>query len=403
MTTTADANGNTFETQRWYSHQIPADYLGGTFPGCVNPDPRLMTSASPMTTADIAPAGSLGLTSFDVYLGVDQITHTSVYSRTSQFLLDALKARGVPNWGFVEWSPSWGTPDPDFFGIAANAKRAYDAGAHILNYLTWDQFVGTTANPPTIPLALNLLLAQVKNQPRDAGTVAYAPTKVSGLSGRWISTTISLSWSDLVFPDVAGFRYADWPAFFQFEIWRGASRTFGTADGVSVGTTTTSSRAGIPPDVLKPFYRVRAVARNGSAGAFSDAVWLPPPGGTTFFALPPCRQVDTRAGSPNGSPIAALGTLTVTLTGGPCGIPVLARAVSANLTVTDTTAPGSLAIVPGDATGPTTTSSLSFGAGQARANNTMLLLAADGSGTVRLENGSAGTLQVILDVNGYFK
>jgi hypothetical protein len=324
-----------------------------------------------------------------------------VYSRTSQFLLDALKARGVPNWGFVEWSPSWpqGTPDPDVAGIAVNTKRAYDAGAHILNYLVWQHFVSTPN-----PQALDLFLSQVKNQPRDAGTVAYAPTQVSGLTGRWFSTRISLSWSDLVFPGVAGLHYADWTAFARFETWRGASRTFGTADGVKVGNTTTASQAGIVPDVSKPFYRVRAVARDGSAGAFSDAVWLPPPGGSSFFVLPPCRQVDTRGDETRpGSPIAALGTLTVTLTGLPCGIPVTARAVSANVTVTQTSAPGSLAIVAGNAAGPTTTSNLSFGVGQSRANNTVLLLAGDGSGTVRVENGSAGTLHAILDVNGYFQ
>jgi hypothetical protein len=397
VTTTADANGNTFETLRWYSHQFPSDYLGGTFPGCVNPAPRLRTSASPMWTADVAPFGSLGLTAFDVYeFDWDPSVMDFVYSRTSQFLLDALKARGVPNWGFVEWSPSWpmGTPDPDVAGIAVNTKRAYDAGAHILNYLEWAHFVSTPN-----PQALDLFLSQVKNQPRDAGTVAYAPTQVSGLTGRWFSTRISLSWSDLVFPGVAGFHYADWTAFARFEIWRGASGTFGTANGVQVGNTTTSSQAGIVPDVSKPFYRVRAVTRDGSAGAFSDAVSPPPPGGSGFFLLTPCRQLDTRA----GSPIAARGKRTVTLTGYPCGIPATAKAVSANLTLTQTTAPGSLAIVASDAAGPTTTSNLSFRAGQTRANNTMLLLAQDGSGTVRVENGSAGTLHAILDVNGYFQ
>jgi hypothetical protein len=396
VTTTADANGNTFETLRWYSHQFPADYIGGTFPGCVNPVPRLRTSASAMWTADVAPFGSLGLTAFDVYeFDRDPSVMDFVYRRTSQFLLDALKARGVPNWGFVEWSPSYpfGTPDPDVAGIAVNAKRAYDAGAHILNYLEWAHFVSTPN-----PQALDLFLSQVKNQPRDAGTVAYAPTQVSGLTVRWFSTRISLSWSDLVFPGVAGFHYADWTAFARFEIWRGASGTFGTANGVKVGDTTTSSQAGIVPDVSKPFYRVRAVARDGSAGAFSDAV-SPSPEGSGFFLLTPCRQLDTRA----GSPIAARGKRTVTLTGYPCGIPATAKAVSANLTLTQTTAPGSLAIVASDAAGPTTTSNLSFRAGQTRANNTVLLLAQDGSGTVRVENGSAGTLHAILDVNGYFQ
>jgi hypothetical protein len=412
MTTTADASGNTFETQRWYSHQIPADYLDGTCPGCANPHPRLRTSAGPMWTADVRPSGSLGLTAFDVYT-YDPVSGQAVYNSTSKNLLPALKAQGIPNWGLVEWSPSWplGAPDPDVAGIAANARRAYDAGAHILNH-PWLPFVGTPENPPTNPGALDLFLSQVKNQPRDAGTVAYAPTQVTGLSGRWISSTIpstiSLSWSDLVFPGVAGFRYVDWPVFTYFEVWRGPSRAFGTADVKLVGKETrTSSLAGIPPDASRPFYRVRAVARSGAAGAlaagaFSNAVWLPPQGGTTFFALAPCRPFDTRGINQPPSPIAALETRIVTLTDA-CGIPVLARAVSANVTVAETTAPGSLAIVAGDAAGPTTTSTVTFGVNQNRGNNAMLLLAGDGSGTVRLENLSAGTLHVILDVNGYFK
>ncbi len=56
---------------------------------------------------------------------------------------------------------------------------------------------------------------------------------------------------------------------------------------------------------------------------------------------------------------------------------------------------------PGTATLPGT-SSLSFSAGQTRANNAVLGLATDGSGTFRVFNGSAGTVHVIVDVNGYF-
>jgi hypothetical protein len=397
VTTTADANGNTFETLRWYSHQIPADYVGGTFPGCVNPNPRLRTSASPMSTADVAPSGSLGLTAFDVY-GFDISVGGFVYSRVSQFLLDALKARGVPNWGFVEWSPSWplSTADPDVAGIAMNAKRAYDAGAHILAYQPWDHFVGTPN-----PQALDRFLSQVKNQPRDAGTVAYAPTQVSGLSGRWFSATISLSWSDLVFPGVAGFHYADWTAFARFETWRGASGTFDTADGVKVGDTTTSSQAGIVPDVSRPFYRVRAVARDGSAGAFSDAVSPPPPSGSGFYTLAPCRVLDTRGlGAPLGGPaVPASSRLTYTPTD-ICGIPAGARAISANVTVVAPAARGFVRFLPGD-TAATPASTLSFSPGQVRANNAILSLSE--AGTLSAENVSAAPVHIVIDVNGYFQ
>jgi len=63
---------------------------------------------------------------------------------------------------------------------------------------------------------------------------------------------------------------------------------------------------------------------------------------------------------------------------------------------------GSLAIYRGD--GATTgTSSISFNAGKNRADNAILQLALDGSGTVKVNNSAAGTVNFILDVNGYFQ
>jgi hypothetical protein len=391
VTTTADTGGNRFGTDRWYSHQVPADYLNETFPGCPVPNVRLMTSASPLTTANTAPAGSLGVTAFDVF-GSD-----GIYHRTSRYLLPALKAMNLPNWGFVEWNPSWQfIPDPDVAGIAATAGRAYEAGAHILNYVLWDLFI-TTNNPQ----ALDLFLSNVKNQPRDAGTVAYAPPQAWGLTGRWFSTTVALSWSDLAFPGVAGFRFFDWAPFARFEVWRGASATFGTADGEKVGDATAATLAGITPDVSKPFYRVRAVTSGGAMGAFSDAISPLPPSGSAFFTLAPCRVLDTRdQGAPLGGPAVPASTrLTYTLTN-ICGIPAGARAVSANVTVISHLVPGFVRFLPGD-TASTSASTLSFSPGQVRGNNAILSLSE--AGTLAAENVSLRPLDIVVDVNGYFR
>jgi hypothetical protein len=46
--------------------------------------------------------------------------------------------------------------------------------------------------------------------------------------------------------------------------------------------------------------------------------------------------------------------------------------------------------------------SIAFGAGQTRANNDVLSLAADGTG-FKVRNGSAGAVHFILDVNGWFE
>lgn len=38
-----------------------------------------------------------------------------------------------------------------------------------------------------------------------------------------------------------------------------------------------------------------------------------------------------------------------------------------------------------------------------RANNAVVLLATDGSGTIGVKNGSAKAVHFVLDVNGYFQ
>jgi hypothetical protein len=42
-------------------------------------------------------------------------------------------------------------------------------------------------------------------------------------------------------------------------------------------------------------------------------------------------------------------------------------------------------------------------AGRTRSNNAMLQLALDGSGTIRIQNTSAGLTDLIIDVNGFFR
>ena len=126
--------------------------------------------------------------------------------------------------------------------------------------------------------------------------------------------------------------------------------------------------------------------------------------GTRFYPVTPCRIVDTRnatgpLGGPalNGSGAQRLFTIT-----GTCGIPASAVSVSANLTVTQGAAAGSLAVYPGNGI-PTGTTSISFAGSVTRANNAICLLATDGTGSIGVENDSVGSIHFILDVNGYFQ
>jgi hypothetical protein len=84
-----------------------------------------------------------------------------------------------------------------------------------------------------------------------------------------------------------------------------------------------------------------------------------------------------------------------------CGIPASAKAIAVNLTVI-AAATGSITAYPGGIVRPSTTT-ISFGAGQVRANNAVLGLASDGSGALVLWNSAAAPTEAILDVNGYFQ
>jgi hypothetical protein len=87
---------------------------------------------------------------------------------------------------------------------------------------------------------------------------------------------------------------------------------------------------------------------------------------------------------------------------GACGIPSDAKTVSGNVTVVGPLAPGQLRIYPGNTVIPPT-SVINFRAGRTRANNAMLLLATDGARTIGVKNDAAGSVHLIVDVNGYFK
>lgn len=116
-----------------------------------------------------------------------------------------------------------------------------------------------------------------------------------------------------------------------------------------------------------------------------------------FFALTPCREIDTRTAS-----TPALGpteTRLFGLVGGVCGIPAEAKAIALNVTAVTPTDTGNLTLFPGDQ-GVPSTSALSFRTAQTRANNGIIKVGLDGS--LGIANKSAGTVHVIVDVMGYF-
>jgi glucose/arabinose dehydrogenase/PKD repeat protein len=127
------------------------------------------------------------------------------------------------------------------------------------------------------------------------------------------------------------------------------------------------------------------------------------PTGLKYFTLPPCRLVDTRLpNGPLGGPVLASGATRDFDLDGVCSVPVTAKALAVNVTVTQPTAPGDLRIHPQGTPQPNS-SVINYGAGQARANNAVVGLSANGSISVFCGMAASGTTHFVLDVVGYFQ
>jgi uncharacterized repeat protein (TIGR01451 family) len=128
------------------------------------------------------------------------------------------------------------------------------------------------------------------------------------------------------------------------------------------------------------------------------------PLGLRFYTVTPCRVVDTRGGSgvPFGGPPLDAQSPRVFALGEHCNVPGTAKAVSLNITVTQPGAAGNLRLFPGGLALPLV-STLNYVAGQTRANNAVTSLNATGEIAVFAGQAAGTTVQVIIDVNGYFE
>ena len=121
-----------------------------------------------------------------------------------------------------------------------------------------------------------------------------------------------------------------------------------------------------------------------------------------FHSVSPCRVADTRD-TPGlfGGPALAAGAARNFTIAGRCGIPVTAKSVSFNITITQPTSPGHITLYPAGKSIPLV-SNLNFQTGQTRANNAIVKLGAGGA--IGVSNGQgAGTVHFIADVNGWFE
>ena len=116
-----------------------------------------------------------------------------------------------------------------------------------------------------------------------------------------------------------------------------------------------------------------------------------------FYTLIPCRAFDTRTSVPLPS-----GTTIAFQIAGTCGVPASAKALAINVTVVGPTADGFVKLWPAGLPEPET-STINFGTAMTRANNAMVTLAGDGSGTIAVAAflADSGSVHLIIDVTGY--
>jgi hypothetical protein len=127
-----------------------------------------------------------------------------------------------------------------------------------------------------------------------------------------------------------------------------------------------------------------------------------PPPAPGFYTVTPCRVADTRdPAGPWGGPALGAGTPRTFAIGSRCGIPTNAKAVSFNFIVTQPTALGHITVYPAGSN-PPNVSAMNYKAGQTRANNAIVAVGPGAQLNV-VSGQSSGTVQLIIDVNGYFQ
>jgi hypothetical protein len=122
----------------------------------------------------------------------------------------------------------------------------------------------------------------------------------------------------------------------------------------------------------------------------------------SFFAVAPCRVVDTRNPvSTNGGPVMGQGGQRDFAIRNNCGVPANAAAVSLNVTVANATTASFLTIWPTGITRPVV-STINFTQNDPSLANGAIVALGSGSPDLSVFN-SGGTVHVIIDITGYFK
>jgi len=268
--------------ERWFSHQLPGDYLFGTRPSDVNKNARYYSSASPLWTADIKPLGSVGATIYDVKYPPE--VYPPVFARSTLYGLDAAQAMAT-NWAIMEYDAetypfgltvAQSTPSV----IYDQFMNVYNHNAHVINFwMWWDASGEHRIKGMNKEIALQDFVEAIKDKGRRTTPgFAFDPPQVVDAVGSYnpglgalvidIGTNI---WNGQTW------LWQDWGDFAGFEIYRSTTPGFTPDLSNRIASTVNfsySDTAYIPNMVN--YYRVKAVNSKGITGTASEEIMLIP-------------------------------------------------------------------------------------------------------------------------------
>jgi len=261
---------------RWYSHQIPGDYLFGTNPDSQDKNPRYHTSASPLWTADITPFGSPGATLYD-------LKYPDNFLRTTKYGLAALSSLS-PNWAIMEYNPEaypsgLNVSESSVEDILAQYLNTYSFSPHIINFWRWEDSSGEhQIKGLNKQSALRRFVSKIRDKARRTDlNIVFDPPQVVEFSGvhNESSGNNVLSMSGRIWKN-ENWEWKEWGDFSHFEIYRGESPDFAADEAHLLTSTEDYYYSDNTAKKWKVYYyKIRAVNSQGNGGSLSQEIQLP--------------------------------------------------------------------------------------------------------------------------------
>ncbi|MCX7973446.1 MAG: hypothetical protein N3B16_02985, partial [Candidatus Aminicenantes bacterium] len=267
--------------EKWFSHQIPADYLWGSNPSWPELYGRYYSSASPLWTADIRPYGSIGATIYDIKFPPELFP--GEFARTTLYVVPAI-SQMTDNWAAMEY-------DAETYPVGYNVQpsspevileqylRLYQHGARVINFWRWWDTSGEHRIKGTNKeIALRNFVAKIRDKARKKDlNFVFTPPPVVEFSGSFIpeTNTVALKVSGRIWSGHS-WLWTDWGDFAYFEIFKGEEPNF-PADSAHLWLRSRNFNwedKGIN-STKKFYYKVRAVNSRGEAGPLSEELVFP--------------------------------------------------------------------------------------------------------------------------------